>query len=375
MTTDLNHEENMNIINLGQKLVGLGIKSVFKTVERGPVVTGYFFELDHSIKVSKVIKLSEDFALALGVDNVVVQRVKGDIAVFIPNQKRTVIDFKTILHWYLHDENVAKMAIPIPVGVDFRGNKSAFDLADMPHCLITGSTGSGKSVFESSIICSLGYRFNSSELLLYLVDTKKVDLPLFKKLPHVQNVADDLQTFHQMMTYLMMEVRRRLTVLQGASCRNIFDYHKMNGGIESMPFMILMLDEFGDLGELDSMAKKAGEYEDSPTVKSWIKQASQIGRAAGLHLIACTQRASVKVVDGDIKTNLPCRISLRVPTRVDSQVVLDAGGAENLLGKGDMLVRNGDSDTLQRYHGPYVSIHDITELVVQYDMLKEILRK
>lgn len=363
-------EESNNIIALGKKLIGLGIEATFSRLEPGPVVCGYFFTLSSATSLNKVIKRADDFALALDVDKVIVQRIKGEIAVFIPNAVRQVVDYKDILHWYLHNEEVSKMELPIPLGVDYRGNKSAFDLVDMPHILITGSTNSGKSVFESSTITSLAY-FKSSDLLhFYLVDTKKVDLPLFADLPHVMCVADELDKFHNMMGFIMEETRRRLSLLQGASCRKIQDYHALG---YKLPYIVVMLDEFGDLMEQDGSARKAGFYEAVPSVKSWIKQAVQIGRAAGVHIIACTQRASVRVVDGDIKANLPCRIALRLPTQIDSRTILGTSGAENLLGKGDMLIQRPERDVIERYHGPYVSMNDIAQLITEYDRMKEIL--
>lgn len=368
-------EQGNNIIALGSKLIGLGIKAIFSHVEPGPVVTGYFFTLDHSVPINKVMKKAEDFALAMEQDKVVIQRIGGKIAVFVPNKERTIVEFKNYLHWYLNDPFVKTQQLPIPLGVDYRGQKSTFDLCDMPHCLITGSTGSGKSVLEAAIICSLCYFRDSSELEFYLTDTKKVDLPLFSDLPHVKMVADDLQKFHNMMNYIMGETRRRLGILQGASCRKIQDYHQMMGGVTSMPYMVVMLDEFGDLMDLDSATRKASEdLDDVPTVKQWIKSAAQICRAAGVHLICCTQRASVKVVDGDIKINLPCRISLRLPTQIDSRTILGTSGAENLLGKGDMLIQRPERDILERFHGPYVSMNDIAEIVNQYERLKDILK-
>jgi S-DNA-T family DNA segregation ATPase FtsK/SpoIIIE len=369
-------EQSNNIIALGSKLVGLGIKSTFSHVEPGPVVTGYFFSLDHSVPINKVIKKAEDFALAMEQDKVVVQRIGGKIVVFVPNKERQIVEFKNYLHWYLNDPYVRTLQLPIPLGVDYRGHKSVFDLTEMPHCLITGSTGSGKSVLEAAIIDCLSFFRLPSELEFYLCDTKMVDLPLFGTLPHVKIIADNLNKFHNMMNYIMGETRRRLGILQNSSCRKIQEYHKMMGGdIATMPYIIVMIDEFGDLMDLDYAMRKSDEsLEDVPTVKQWIKSAAQICRAAGVHLICCTQRASVKVVDGDIKINLPCRISLRLPTQIDSRTVLGTGGAENLLGKGDMLIQRPEKDILERFHGPYVSMNDIAELVTQYDMLKDILK-
>lgn len=373
----MNNEQSQNIVALTQKLLGLDIKASISSVEQGPVVTAYLFELAHSESINRILKRSEDFALSLGADKVIVQRIKDKIAVFIPNKDRQTVDYKDILHWYLNDKETSKMELPIPLGVDFRGNKSCLDLADMPHCLITGSTGSGKSVFEAAIISSLCYFYNSSILNMYLVDTKQVDLPLFKSLPHVKDVADNLDAFHNMMFIIMGEVRKRLGILQGAGVRKIQEYHTMYGDKSSMPYIVLMLDEFGDLMDLDSAFRKADKekYETTPTVKQWIKSCVQIGRAAGVHIIACTQRASVKIIDGDIKANLPCRIALRLPTQIDSRTILGTGGAENLLGKGDMLIQRPERDVIERFHGPMVSMTDIQQLVINYDQLKGIIRK
>lgn len=365
---ELNQEQQDVVLWLVNKLVGLDIDAKFSHVETGPIVTGYYFTLGAATSVKKLTNLSEDFALAIGADKVNIQRIGGYIVVFTPNKDRKIIEFKNLLYWYLHDPDVAKMQLPIPLGMDHRGNNSALDLVDMPHILIAGSTGSGKSVFESSIISSLAYFASPAALNLYLVDTKRVDLPLFSELPHVRQVADSLDKFHPMMMMIMQETRRRLGVLQGAACRKIQDYHKL--GYE-LPYIVIMMDEFGDLMELDAYARKAGDYEDMPSVRQWIKQVVQIGRAAGVHLICCTQRSSVKIVDGDIKANLPCRIALRLPTGTDSRTILGQNGAENLLGRGDMLVQRPERDCVERFHGPYVSMNDITELVTQYDMIKQ----
>lgn len=366
-------EQTSNIVALVKKLQGLGIDAKPSGIEQGPIVTAYMFDLGHAESINRILKRAEDFALSLDTDKVVVQRIKGKIAIFIPNKIREVVDFKDVLHWYLNDPECKAAKIPIPLGVDYHGAKSFIDLANMPHCLITGSTGSGKSVFEAAIISSLVYRFNPSELNMYLVDTKKLDLPLFKNVNHVKSVADNITDFHTMMFWLMSEIRRRNGVLQNASCRNLHDYHRMMGGVESMPFIILMMDEFGDLMLLDKSARledKEG-FENTPTVESWIKECVAIARASGIHVIACTQRADVKTINGTIKTNLPCRIALRCTNQVDSRTILDVGGAENLLGKGDMLVKTVESDVLQRFHGPFVSMNDIQSLICNYEQIRE----
>lgn len=375
-TTNWTPEQTTNILALVQKLQGLGVDAKPSSIETGPVVTAYLFDLGAGESIKRIMNKAEDFALSLEVDKVIIQRIKGKIAIFIPNKERTIVDYKDVLHWYLNDPLVREAKIPIPLGVDFHGEKSFFDLADMPHCLITGSTGSGKSVYEAAIISSLVYYFSSSELHIYLVDTKKLDLPLFKELNHVKVVADDLDNFHTMMFGIMTEIRRRNSVLQGASCRNIHDYHRMQGNIACMPYIVLMLDEFGDLMKLDETYRRADKekYEATPTVQSWLTQCSAIARAAGVHIIACTQRADVKTISGTIKTNLPCRIALRCTNQVDSRTILDTGGAENLLGKGDMLVKIPETDVLKRFHGPFVSMNDIQSLIYNYEQIKSSMR-
>lgn len=376
VTTGWTDEQQKNLMKLTSKFIGLGIDAKPDTIEEGPVVTGYFFTLANSESVAKVTKKHEDLAFSLGADKVVVQRIKDRIVVFVPNEERKVVDFKDVLHWYLTDTEVGKAYLPIALGVDFHGKKSFIDLAECPHILLTGSTGSGKSVFEASIIADFAYKFSPDDLQLYLVDTKQVDLPLFKQLPHVKVMADTLEAYHNMMHLVMPEVRRRLGVLATAGVRKISEYHNMMGSSAGMPYLILIMDEIGDLIDQDKLERKADKeaYEGVPTVQQWIKQVVQIGRAAGVHIIAGTQRASVKIIDGDIKTNLPCRISLRVATQTDSRVILDQSGAENLLGKGDMLIKYPENDVLQRFHGPFVSMNDIQSLIMNYDMIRNSMK-
>lgn len=371
---EMTPEQASTSVMLQAKLMHLKVNASFIKIEAGPVVTGYYFKPAESTPVSKLMKLNEDLAVATDSHKLTIQRIQGHIVVFVPNKERKVVEFKDYLHWYMTNETkeFTTQILPIPLGVDYRGNKSTFDLTTAPHVLIAGSTGAGKSVFEAAIISCLCYKLDSNNLHLYLVDTKKVDLPLFSTLPHIKDTVDELDGFHSMMRKIMPEIRKRLSMLQAMSCRNIAEFHKMTGSTTKMPYIVIMMDEFGDLMELDYAARKAlpDKYEETPSVKSWIKSLVQIGRAAGVHLIACTQRSSVKVVDGDIKANLPTRIALRLPTGVDSRTILGTNGAENLLGKGDMLVQRMDSDVIERFHGPYVDMSDIIQLVNNYEQIK-----
>lgn len=383
---NLTAEHQRVVLNLQLKLGGLGIDATFAGVEDGPVVTSYYYALSASMPMSRVMQKSEDLALALDADKVTINRIGKHIVVFVPNEERKYVDFKENLFWYLKDEATANMSLPIPVGMDATGSKSSFDLADMPHCLIAGSTGSGKSVFEANIICSLCYFHNSNDLHFYLADTKGLDLPLFKTLPHVKQVATNVEEFLGMSQFLMAECRKRMTILQGAACQNIRDFHRLVGTSRTMPWIVVLLDEFADLADLDKQERlsekelskiqdRDSKYNGIPTVRQWLNSITRISRAAGIHIIACTQRSSVKVIDGDIKANFPARIALRLPTGIDSRTILGSQGAENLLGKGDMLIQRPDADTIGRFHGPFVSMNDITELVVSYEYMKDVFSK
>lgn len=366
-------EEEINQAKLIKKFNSLGIKAKANDIIKGPVVTSYSFNFYGSTTVSKILGTGEDLALAISAPSVLIQRRDGDILVSIPNKERKNIDFKENLYWYLHDEEISTAHIPIPLGMDIVGKKSFFDLTDMPHCLVAGSTGSGKSVFLANIITSISYRNSPDDLHMYLVDTKRVDLPLFSSLPHVRAIADDIKSCHNdVCNQVMGEIRNRLVQFQNMSVRNIHEYHKLG---MTMPFIVVIIDELGDVLDLDKSLdrKKDGNYEGVPTVRAWLNQVTRISRAAGVHIIACTQRSSVRVVDGDIKANLPCRIALRLPTGVDSRTILGQNGAENLLGRGDMLIQRPEKDIVERYHGPFVSMSDITELVNNYEQLRSVL--
>jgi len=369
-------EEEKNVVKLSSKFLGLGIRTKFVYYLKGPVVTNYTFTLSNDVPLSKVLGKSEDLALSVGAVSCIIQRIGGEIVISIPNnpEDRQIVDFKDNLYWYLHNEKVREARIPIPLGINIQGQKSFFELTDMPHALVAGSTGAGKSVWLSSIIESLVYKFDSDYVKMYLVDTKRVDLPLFKDLPHIIGLADDIKSFHSEVCYQVMgEIRHRLQLFQTESIRNIDSYKKKTGN--KIPYILVIIDELADVLELDKELdrKKDGEYEGTPTVKAWLKRVTAIARAAGIHIIACTQRSSVKIIDGDIKANFNCRIALRLPTGFDSRTILGENGAENLLGKGDMLVKKPDTDILERFHGPFVRDEDIKELVENYNQLKTIL--
>ena len=357
------------------KLIGLGIKATITRVEDGPIVTGYYFKLDNSVPISRIMGKSEDFALAAGVDSVNIQRLGGEIVIFASkdHSERKTVDFKATLDFILRDKDAQNATIPIPLGVDHTGNPSFIDLVNCPHILLAGATGSGKSVLECAILATLSIARDTRELEIYTVDTKQLDLPLFKDLPIVKSTATTLIEYLQMMTDILKEHERRSTSLRGASVRSLAEYNKMVGKDNSYPYILIMIDEFADLIMQDREAKKDKEnlaYE-YPKADFLLQRVAQVGRATGIHIIAATQRTSVKIINGDIKANFPCRISLRLPTGFDSRTILGIEGAENLLGKGDMFVQYPEKEALERFHGPYVKHSDIVEIIMHQNEIKQ----
>src|ERR1044071_7514322 len=348
------------------KLTALGINKV-KVGEplTGPIITGYPISFHSSTPINKILSKEEDIALALGVESIDIRRVKGNLVIFVPNEDRKIVDFKDALFWYMKDEEVSKMSIPILIGMDFQGNKFALDLQKQPHMLIAGSTGSGKSIFESAIISALVMKMQPAELDLYLVDPKRVDLTLFQNLPHVKRMVREADEWQELIEYLYAEVQNRNRILEARGCRNILEFNEKFGDKSKMKFKVLIIDELADLiikGKVKDINVIAG-----------LCALLQVCRAAGVHVIACTQRSTVDVISGTTKVNFPTRIALRLPTKTDSRTILDENGAEMLLGKGDMLIKSESSDELKRYHAPFVKISDIELILSDQEKIKEVL--
>ena len=345
------------------KLEGLGINRVkVGNAINGPIITGYPLLIPNSVSINKIISKEEDLALALNVESIDIRRVKGELIIFIPNEDRKIVDFKDALFWYLKDEEVNQMSIPILVGMDFQGNKFALDLQKQPHILIAGSTGSGKSVFESAIISALVMKLSEQDLDLYLVDPKRVDLTLFQSLPHVKRMVRDAIEWEELIEYLYAEVQNRNRILESRGCRNILEYNEKFPN-NKMKFKVLIIDELADL----IIKGKVAEID----VIKGLCALLQICRAAGIHIICCTQRSTVDVISGTTKVNFPTRIALRLPTKTDSRTILDENGAEMLLGKGDMLIKSESSDELKRYHSPFVQMRDIEYILSNQEQIKE----
>lgn len=368
-------EHLLIVARLQSKINGLKIRAKYESYFEGPVVSTYYFALSWDQPIAKILKSSEDFAVACGVEAVVITRQSDKIAVEVPNKERTVIDFQSCLFNMIKSQEARAMALPMLLGVDTYGNNKYLDLTTQPHLLLAGSTGGGKSVLLSSIIGGLAIAKTPAEVKFTLVDTKRLDLVLFERLPHAINLCETPQMFQEKMASLMSLIRSRNEKMRGV-CRNAQEWNSM-GLTPYMSHHVVIIDELADLIDQDAAFRLLDfKYDEKyAKVTSVIKGMTQIARAAGVHIIAATQRASVKVINGDIKTNLPTRICLRVPSRVDSQTILSTTGAENLLGKGDMLLESVETASPKRFHGAFVSNADISEIIKDAGRIREQLYK
>jgi S-DNA-T family DNA segregation ATPase FtsK/SpoIIIE len=367
------------------KLKGLGVGFLQPLgVVAGPVITGYRFTVPNHISVSKVFSKTEDLKMAIGQESIDIRQVGNELVIYVPNKDRKVVDFKEMLWWLLKSDEVKNAAIPLVLGINPAGEKTVVDLVTLPHLLIAGATGSGKSVLESSLLASLAMSKTPEELQVYLVDTKRVDLTLFEKLPHVVDVVKDIQDWYPTINGIKEIINRRLKQLEFAGVRNIKEYNLISPS--KMPYVLVLIDEMADLFGRDEQyreqrkrAYKEAIANEDDSVEKFLEpkpldilgSCIAIARATGVHFIVCTQRTSVDIISGTVKNNFPARISLRVPTSTDSRTILGQGGAENLLGRGDMLVKIPDEDVVRRYHGPFVKLEDITQILYSR---KDILR-
>jgi S-DNA-T family DNA segregation ATPase FtsK/SpoIIIE len=367
------------------KCAGLGFPVFYQRSEEGPRVRTHYFtqQVGSSAPLSKVINKSEDIAFACGVESVMITRIKNEIAVQVPLDPEEVklIPFDVGIHNLLTD-GVTNQQLPIVMGQTVTGQNYTVDLVEQPHVLIAGSTGGGKSVFQGSVVSGLILAKDPSELDLYLVDTKQLDLPLFKGVPHVKSVVDKIDKVHDLFDNLILNVRRRTERMKGIA-RNISEFNKITGLSPAdkgfIKYKVMVIDELADVisQDKDLERQEAIEIEmetrdrKRTRIVNKVQTLTQISRAAGIHVIAATQRPSVKLMSGDIKANFPMRLTFRLPTSADSRVILGEGGAENLLGKGDYLYQAADMPAAVRGHGAYVSTIDIARIIDQQQQIRE----
>ncbi|MEN6445870.1 MAG: DNA translocase FtsK [Candidatus Cloacimonas sp.] len=341
---------------LKSKLAEFGIEAEVKNVNIGPIITQYELEPAKGIKVSRFTSLADDLALAIKAKSIRVQAPipgRGLIGIEIPNLARDMIYLKDLLLSEQMNQTTSKLAFGL--GKDIAGKPIVADLAKMPHLLIAGATGSGKSVCINTIIMSLIMRTKPDELRLILIDPKRVELAGYNELPHlIGQVVTDADTALETFIWAVREMERRYEILQDAKVRDIIGYNDKcaeDKDLEPLPYIIIIVDEFADL------IMTSGKDIELP-----ITRLAQMARAVGIHLILATQRPSIKVITGIIKANFPARIAFQVSSRVDSRVILDMIGAERLLGNGDMLFLPPGKALPERIHGAYVSDAEIARV-------------
>ena len=356
MQSNLTPDQLVVLAKLQVKLSSLKIEGHFlPEVSVGPIVSLYRFVPTNSTKVSHVENLSDDMAISLGVESVQIARIPQEnaIGIYVPNKVKTLLQFKESVGavWQ------SKAKLPILLGMDHTGNIIVEDLTSLPHLLIAGSTGGGKSTLLNAIISSLMYCKSPSELKLVLCDTKQVEFTHFQKAPHLLfPVATSVRDVINQLEVLVEEIDIRLTKMARSACQNIAQYNDIRPDFK-MPYIILVIDELAD--PLQDPTKENKEKSYGKQSEFLLGKIVQKARATGIHVIAATQRTSVKVVEGNIKANFPARITFRLPSEIDSRTILGTRGAESLLSQGDMLYTSPNYPTIRRIHAPYASIEDI----------------
>jgi DNA segregation ATPase FtsK/SpoIIIE, S-DNA-T family len=332
-------------------------------INPGPVVTTFEFKPEAGIKYSRITNLGEDLCLALRAESLLIERIPGKstVGIEVPNVRRETIALRDIIESPEFSHSSSKLSVPL--GKDLIGRIRAADLTQMPHLLIAGSTGTGKSVFINSLLMGMLYKSTPDELKLVLIDPKRLELGLYADIPHLYTpVVTDAKVAANVLRNATREMERRLKLLAQRSVRNIDQYNRTFEKGQSLslfdntdeeehrplPYLVIVIDELADLMMVDTNG-----------VEESITRLAQMARAVGIHLILATQRPSVDVITGLIKANFPARISFRVASKVDSRTILDTNGSESLLGKGDMLYLPAGSSRLHRIHGPYVHENEV----------------
>lgn len=336
-------------------LDSFGIRARVSEINQGPTVTQYAIEIVMGTKLSKLTGLSNDLALALAAPTGAV-RIEAPIpgrslvGIEIPNRRSEIVTLKRMLH----EADIAKDPHPlaVPLGLDVSGKPILGNLSKMPHVLVAGTTGSGKSVLLNAWMCNFLFRTTPEDLRLILVDPKRVELTQYNGIPHLlTEVIVDPEKIISALKWTVGEMNSRYKQFAEVGARNIESYNSRDG-IEKIPYIVFIIDELADL--MMVAAREAEEY---------ITRIAQMARATGIHLVLATQRPSVNVITGLMKANIPSRIAFNVPSLVDSRVVLDMPGAEKLVGKGDMLYLPADQAKPRRIQGPYLSEKDIQSVV------------
>ena len=365
------NEEELKIVAqvLTAKYAEFEVFGQVTQINPGPVVTTFEFKPEAGVKYSRIVSLTDDLCLALRAESILVERMPGKstVGIQVPNREREIIWLR---------ENIesqeflgSKSKLTIGMGKDINGRIAAADLAGMPHLLIAGSTGTGKSVAINAMIMSILYKSTPDEVRLVLVDPKRLELGNYEGVPHLYTpIITEPKLAANALRNAVREMERRLKLLAARGVRKIDSYNRLFDDTPSLfteqsnsssnfddgplPYIVIVIDELADLMMLDGH-----------NVEESITRLAQMARAVGIHLVLATQRPSVDVITGLIKANFPARVSFRVATKVDSRTILDANGAESLLGRGDMLYLPSGSARVHRLHAPYVTEKEIAAVV------------
>jgi S-DNA-T family DNA segregation ATPase FtsK/SpoIIIE len=359
------HEDELKLLAqvLTNRYAEFDVHGQVTQINPGPVVTTFEYKPEAGIKYSRIIGLTDDLCLALRAESILVERMPGKstVGIQVPNREREIIWLR---------ENIesqeflgSKSKLTLAMGKDINGRLAVADLAGMPHLLIAGSTGTGKSVAINAMIMSILYKSTPDQVRLVLVDPKRLELGNYEGVPHLYTpIITEPKLAANALRNAVREMERRLKLLAAKGVRNIAGYNALFDDTPSLfgeqsdegpiPYIVIIIDELADLMMLDGH-----------NVEESITRLAQMARAVGIHLILATQRPSVDVITGLIKANFPARVSFRVATKVDSRTILDANGAESLLGRGDMLYLPSGSARVHRLHAPYVTEKEIAAVV------------
>lgn len=340
-----------------QTLKDFGINVEMGSPNFGPTVTQYTLQASSGTKVAKIASLQNDLALALASPTGTV-RVEApipgtsSIGVEVPNNKPETVYFKELFTSDKMKAESAKSKLAIVLGKDVGGNPIVYDIKKMPHLLVAGATGSGKSVFLHNLMFSLLYKAGPTEVKFILVDPKRVELVYYNDIPHLYTpVITDLDKAPSVFKWAADEMKRRYELLETAKVRDIDSYNEKSG-FQAMPYIVIVVDELAEI-----------MITDANSIEKSIIRIAQLARAVGIHLILTTQRPSTNIITGIIKANIPCRVAFNVTSNIDSRVIIDQPGAEKLIGKGDMLFVPPDASKPKRIQGAFISEREIISLV------------
>jgi len=345
---------------LVEKCAEFGVNGQVTQINPGPVVTTFEFRPEAGVKVARITGLGDDLCLAMAAESILIERMPGKntVGIQVPNSERETIWLRDVVECENFAQSKSRLAIAL--GKDINGRIVTADLAAMPHVLIAGSTGSGKSVAINAMIMSVLFKNTPEQVRMILVDPKRVELGMYEGIPHLFTpIITEAKLAANALRNAVREMERRLKLLAANHVRNIDQFNKLfehgseylfeDVNQEPLPYIIIIIDELADLMMLDRA-----------NVEESITRLAQMARAVGIHLILATQRPSVDVITGLIKANVPTRMSFRLATRVDSRTIIDSNGAESLLGRGDMLYLPPGTSRVQRVHAPFVTEKEIS---------------